>query len=109
LKTAASDHRVKNVLATAGAVVSHSPQESGSVANFAAVLEGRIRSMAMTHELLSSQRWQGISLTELVRRELAPYLARHNTEINGPEVVLRAEAGQAMATVLHEPTTNAVK
>jgi PAS domain S-box-containing protein len=103
------DHRVKNVLASVGAIVSHTRGESTSVANFAAALDGRIRSMAMTHELLSSGRWQGISLMELVRRELAPYATRNNTQINGPEVVLRAEVGQAMAMVLHELTTNAAK
>jgi PAS domain S-box-containing protein len=103
------DHRVKNVLASVSAVISHSWQESTSVNGFAAALDGRIRSMATTHELLSIGRWQGISLTELVRRELAPYAMRHNTEIIGPEVVLRAEAGQAMAMVLHELTTNAAK
>src|SRR5262249_14986800 len=61
------------------------------------------------HELLSSQRWQGLSLTDLVRRELAPFATRNNTEINGPKVGLRAEAGQAMAMVLHELATNAAK
>ena len=103
------DHRVKNALATVSAVVSHTRQGSRSVANFVEALEGRIRSMATTHELLSARWWQGVSLTELVRRELAPYATRNYTEINGPEVVLRAEAGQAMAMVLHELATNAAK
>ena len=56
------DHRVKNTLATVSAVVSHTRQGNRSVANFAAALDGRIRSMATTHELLSFGRWQGISL-----------------------------------------------
>ena len=103
------DHRVKNTLATVSAVVSHTRQGNRSVANFAAALDGRIRSMATTHELLSSGRWQGIPLTELVQRELAPYATRNNTEINGPQVVLTPEAGQAMAIVLHELSTNAAK
>src|SRR5262249_35725321 len=109
LLVAELDHRVKNVLANVSAVVSHTRLESTSVADFVAALDGRIRSLATTNELLSSGQWQGISLTELVRRELAPYVTRHNTEINGHEVVLRAEAGQAMAMVLHELTTNAAK
>jgi PAS domain S-box-containing protein len=103
------DHRVKNVLATVSAVVSHTRQGSRSVANFAAVLEGRIRSMATTHHLLSSGRWQGIPLTKLVYSELMPYATRDNTQIMGPEIILRPEAGQAVAIVLHELVTNAAK
>ena len=65
--------------------------------------------MARTHELLSFHRWRGISLAELAARELAPYTTSNNTEINGPEVMLKPEVGQAMAMVLHELATNAAK
>jgi len=103
------DHRVKNALATVSAVVSHTLNASGSMTDFATALDGRVRSMARTHELLSASRWQGISVAELVRRELAPYATSGNTEIIGPEVILRAEAGQVIAMVLHELATNAAK
>jgi PAS domain S-box-containing protein len=103
------DHRVKNALATVTAVISHTRQGSKSVAEFAAALEGRIRSMAATHELLSARRWSGISLAKLVRRELAPYANNDNIKISGPGIALRPEAAQAMAMVIHELATNAAK
>jgi PAS domain S-box-containing protein len=97
------DHRVKNALATVSSVVSQTSVGSRTVANFVASLDGRIR------ELLSSGRWHGIPLTELISRELAPYATSKNTEINGHEVILKPEAGQAIALVLHELATNAAK
>jgi PAS domain S-box-containing protein len=103
------DHRVKNVLATVSAVASRTRDSSRSMDAFVAALDGRIKSMAITHELLSHRQWQGLPLRELVRRELAPYAAGSNTDIDGPEVILTAEAGQVMAMVLHELVTNAAK
>ena len=103
------DHRVKNVLATVSAVAGHTLETSSSMSHFVAALDGRIRSMASAHEILSIQRWQGMPLAELVRRELAAYSTSSNTAVDGPDVMLIAEAGQAMAMVIHELVTNAAK
>ena len=103
------DHRVKNVLATVSAVAAHTLDASPSMEHFVAALDGRIRSMAATHELLSQRQWRGIPLTELIQRELSPYANTNNTKLDGPEVTLTAEAGQAMAMVFHELVTNAAK
>ena len=103
------DHRVKNILASVSAVVAHTKDASSSMDDFVAALDSRIQSMASTHELLSSSRWQGVPLRELLRRELAPYTSNSNTCIKGPEIILSAEAAQTTALVLHELTTNAAK
>ena len=79
------------------------------MAEFVAALDGRIKSMATTHELLSDRRWQGIPLAEIVGRELAPYATASNTRIGGKYVVLCAEASQTLAMVFHELATNAAK
>jgi PAS domain S-box-containing protein len=103
------DHRVKNVLATVSAVAAHTMDASSSMPQFVAALDGRIRSMASTHELLSDRRWEGVPLQSLLWRELEPYASKTNTNLDGPEVLLSAEAGQTIASVFHELATNAAK
>ena len=109
LLVAELDHRVKNVLAVVAAVASRTQEASSSMAEYAAALGGRIKSMAAAHELLSWRKWQGMALADLVNRELAPHATGTNLRIEGPQVLLKAEAGQAMAMVVHELVTNAVK
>jgi two-component sensor histidine kinase len=76
---------------------------------FVRAFDGRIQSMAEAHALLSSGRWQGVNLAQLVRKELAPCAAALNTTAEGPDVVLAADAAQPVAFVLHELVTNAAK
>jgi PAS domain S-box-containing protein len=102
------NHRVKNVLATISAIIDQTHVASSNHLDFVTALNRRINSLARTHELLSESNWRGASLAEIVRREFAPY-TRGNTEAGGPSVALKAEATQAVATVLHELTTNAAK
>jgi len=102
------DHRVKNVLAVVSAIVAQTQEASSSRAEFVTGLNSRINSLARTHELLSESNWRGASLEEIARREFAPYATR-NASAGGPSVTLKAEATQAVATVLHELTTNAAK
>jgi two-component sensor histidine kinase len=103
------DHRVKNVLATVSAVASQTKDASGSMEEFVTALDGRIRSMASAHELLSFRRWQGLPVAALLRRELAAYATSDNVEIDGPEIMLSPPVFQAIAMVIHELATNAAK
>jgi PAS domain S-box-containing protein len=103
------DHRVKNVLACVAAVAQRSRECSRSADEFLEVLNGRINSLANTHALLSRSSWEGVGLGELVRSELAPCMSNGNSLIEGPDIVVAAEATQPLAMVLHELTTNASK
>ena len=52
------DHRVKNVLATVSAIITQTPKADSSLVDFVAGLDGRIKSLARTHELLSRRHWR---------------------------------------------------
>jgi PAS domain S-box-containing protein len=103
------DHRVKNVLARV-AVVGRYTFEGGRPTNeLIEALDRRIQSMADAHTLLSQSHWRGVSLADLVRRQLAPYTTETNMMISGPDITLAAAPTQALAMVLQELVTNAVK
>jgi PAS domain S-box-containing protein len=103
------DHRVKNVLARVAVVARHTRQSNSTMDEFIKALDGRIQAMATAHALLSQSRWCGVGLTDLVRRQLAPYTTGGNTTISGPDVMLTSSQTQAVAMVINELGTNAAK
>jgi PAS domain S-box-containing protein len=109
LLSAELDHRVKNVLARVAAVVRQTRRRSATPDEFVKAIDGRIRSIAAAHALLSQSRWSGVGLTDLIDHQLAPYTTDTNTAIRGPNVMLTSAQTQAIAMVIHELATNAAK
>jgi two-component sensor histidine kinase len=103
------DHRVRNVLARVVAVADSTRQGGGSIDEFIRSYHGRIQSMAAAHTLLSQTSWQGTDLAALVRNQLEPHATDANMTIVGTDIMLGASASQALAMVVHELVTNAVK
>lgn len=103
------DHRVKNVLARVCSVATFTRHGATSMDGFVETLEGRIQSLADSHHLLSSSSWQGVALSQLIENQLSPYVATDRTVIEGPGIVLTADAIQALAPLFHELVTNAAK
>jgi len=89
--------------------VRHTRRRSGTTDEFVNALDGRIQSIAAAHTLLSQSRWSGVSLTDLIRHQLAPYTTDANTTISGQDVILTSAQTQAVAMVIHELVTNAAK
>jgi two-component sensor histidine kinase len=109
LLVAELDHRVKNVLVRVAAVVTETREHTISMDDFVKTLGGRLRSMSAAHSLLSKGRWRGVGVSNLIRDQLAPYATGANVTIQGPNILLAAAATQALAMVVHELATNAVK
>ena len=84
LLVAELDHRVKNVLASVAVVAKRTSERRGSTLDFIEALDRRLQSMAEAHALLSRNRWQGVSLADLVGQELAPFATAENTVVEGP-------------------------
>ncbi|WP_430912283.1 HWE histidine kinase domain-containing protein [Methylobacterium sp. sgz302541] len=103
------NHRVKNILALIGALVSHPTEEGQSLQGYVATLKGRIQALSLAHDQVVRGDGGG-SLTALLDAELTPYrTAADAIEMAGPSVVLDARAYSVMALVLHELATNAAK
>jgi PAS domain S-box-containing protein len=101
------DHRAKNALAVVQSVLRLTPRADPDA--YAAAVEGRIAAMANAHALLSESRWEGARMDELVVRELQAFGAAAEVDPDAPPVVLRPDAAQPAAMVMHELATNAAK
>ncbi|ATC34380.1 PAS domain S-box protein [Caulobacter vibrioides] len=103
------DHRAKNVLTVVQSLAQLTPFESKD--QYVQALSGRIGSLASAHSLLSTTRWSGVDLHDLLRLELDPYGGETDEQVAilGPPVLIDAQAAQSLALVIHELATNASK
>ena len=103
------DHRARNVLAVAQAIVRLT--QADTIDAYAAAIEGRVGALARAHTLLSRSRWEGADLATIALEELAPYRipGAERATATGPTTILGPAAAQGLALVLHELATNAVK
>src|SRR6516165_12733706 len=104
-----AEHRSKNLLANVQAMVNLS--QADAVADFKKAIGGRIHALANVHSLFVATRWIGAELSTIAGYELAPYSTSGDkrVRIDGPQVLLEPDTAQAVAVILHELATNAVK
>ncbi len=104
-------HRSKNLLAVVQAIAGQTVRTSDSTKDFELRFGRRLQGLAASHDLLVTEGWRGAPLDELVRQQLAPFVdaGSERIELDGPDVLLTAEAAQAIGLALHELATNAIK
>jgi two-component sensor histidine kinase/PAS domain-containing protein len=105
------NHRVKNILAIVNSVAGQTVHASSSLASFSTAFSGRIKALALAHDVLTRTRWIGIGLSELLTAVLEPYQGtdRARVTLQGPPVLLPAQAVMSLSMVMHELATNASK
>lgn len=101
------DHRAKNALAVAQALVGLT--KADTVEDFAEAIRGRISSLARAHSLLAQSQWRGVPLEQLIRDELLPYSKESQLSVHGQPIACSAAAVQSLSLLFHELATNAVK
>lgn len=109
LMTNEINHRARNVLSVAQAIVRLSQPEDPVVMR--GKLVDRIGALSKSHTLLADQRWEPVALRLIAEQELAPYMSGDDVDITleGPDVLLTSVQCEAFALVLHELVTNAAK
>ncbi len=110
-------HRVKNLFALAGAVITLSTRTAGSPEDLAEQVRNRLGTLARAHELTLPDLRSEQAVTPTTLEALAAHhrLGLRGTAtvgritIAGPEVAVGGHAVTSLALLLHELATNAAK
>jgi two-component sensor histidine kinase len=108
-------HRIKNIFAVVGGLAASSARGHPEAAEFARDFRERVNALAQAHEYVRPQSPQSALTSEtvqgLMRVLLTPYLQNGSERITigGDDVPIGPASATALALVLHEQATNAVK
>jgi PAS domain S-box-containing protein len=103
-------HRVKNTLAVLQAIAHRSLRANDTPEAFVDRFNGRLHALANVHSLLTATEWDGTTLHQLISQETQlAELQDPRVHLSGPHVMLKPELALALALVVHELTTNALK
>ena len=105
------NHRVKNTLANVLSIMALTRRRSKSLEEFADGLDGRIRALSATHDLLTKSDWGTTPIRAVVEAELVPYAqaGEHQVDLQGPDIELAPNDALSLGLAMHELATNAAK
>ena len=103
------NHRVKNTLAILQSIATQTFRSASRAER--EKFEGRLGALAEAHNLLSTEKWQGSDLADVIGRVLQPYLLNNPERVRmfGPSVPLSPRLAVVLSMILHEIATNAAK
>jgi len=100
-------HRMKNLIAVVQAVANQTLRSGRSIDEARRALDGRLAAMGQAVDMLLGSGWSAGSLRALIESALVQDAPR--VTIDGPDVVLGADAVMALSLVFHELESNAIK
>ena len=115
------DHRIKNLFAVTGSIVSLSVSAATTPKDMALTIQGRLTAMARAHNLVRPGRLgSGIDTAETTLSEIVETILRplagaiepgqpDRATADGPDVAVSGDAVTSLSMVLHELATNAAK
>jgi two-component sensor histidine kinase len=103
------NHRVKNTLAILQAIAVQTFQSASKAER--EKFEGRLGALAEAHNLLSTEKWRGSYLQDVISRVLQPYSLNNpeRVRMSGPPVPLSPRLAVVISMIVHEIATNAAK
>jgi len=111
LVTRELDHRVKNNLASVLAIAEQTARRTEDISSFLSAFSGRVQALAIAHEVITRQRLLGGSFRALLDEMAQPF--RRGTPdrivISGSDILLPCDLVPAMAMIVNELFTNAIK
>ncbi|WP_265571651.1 chemotaxis protein CheB [Sphingomicrobium nitratireducens] len=104
------NHRVKNLFAIIGGMISLTARDIDDANELATTLRERIAALGRAHSLTNDTiEEQEETLGALIEATLAPYRDHRGVTIEGEPVDIRPSAVSGLALLLHEWATNSVK
>lgn len=101
------NHRVRNVLSVAQAVVRLSFTSAENLSDVQKRCEGRLQALANAMSLLTASDWKSVSFRNLINEEFLPFAER--IAVTGPDIPLKPRSAQTFSLLLYELATNAAK
>jgi two-component sensor histidine kinase len=105
------NHRVKNTLANVLSILSLTRRRANGLDEFADSLEGRIRALSATHDLLTGGDWGTTPIRAVIEAELQHFRIALGDAIllEGPDLELAPNDALSFGLAVHELATNAAK
>jgi two-component sensor histidine kinase/CheY-like chemotaxis protein len=103
-------HRIKNMLATVGAITDQSLRTATSMAHARSAIDGRLAALGRAHDLLTRSSWENATIDSTVRSAIEPFdQGGGRFIISGGDMRITSSSVIAFAMTLNELCTNTTK